>query len=163
MLPDLSIDLLACHPEAVPTLCEWFEAEWPSYYGPEGPGCARRDLESCTRSDCLPVGVIALQAGSLCGFAALKAESIDTHAHLSPWATSGLVPPALRRRGIGRQLLAAIEEQAAKLGLERIYCATGTASTLLQRCGWQLIERVLHEGENLGVYSKALPRTDRRH
>lgn len=160
MLPDLSIDLLARHPEAVSTLCEWFEAEWPSYYGPEGPGSARRDLESCTHRDRLPVGVIALQAGRLCGFAALKAQSIDTHAHLSPWATSGLVPHALRRRGIGRRLLVAIEEQAAKLGFERIYCATGTASTLLQRCDWQLIERVLHEGENLGVYSKSLRRTE---
>jgi hypothetical protein len=30
------------------------------------------------------------------------------------------------------------------------------ASRLLQRCGWQLLERIVHEGEGFGIYEKAL-------
>ena len=62
----------------------------------------------------------------------------------------------LRGRGIGQQLVFALEERAKAMGFDRIYCATGTAEGLLQRSGWRLSERIIHEGEALGVYEKAL-------
>ncbi|MGH8607612.1 MAG: GNAT family N-acetyltransferase [Gammaproteobacteria bacterium] len=52
---------------------------------------------------------MALRHGRVCGIAALKAESIASHRHLSPWAAAGLVKPSERGRGIGAQLLAALE------------------------------------------------------
>jgi hypothetical protein len=42
------------------------------------------------------------------------------------------------------------------MGFNRIYCGTSTSENLLQRCGWQLLERLIHDGENLGIYEKAL-------
>ena len=156
MIEDLSIEPLALHPQAIPLLQEWFEAEWPSYYGAGGRGSALHDLQSYANQGRLPVGVVALRGGSVCGVAALKAESIASRAHLSPWAAAGLVHPSMRGQGIGRLLLGALEEQARQLGFVRVYCGTSTAQSLLQRCGWQLIESIIHEGENLGVYSKAL-------
>jgi hypothetical protein len=42
------------------------------------------------------------------------------------------------------------------MGFNRIYCGTSTTERLLQRCGWQLLERIVHEGEGLGIYEKAL-------
>jgi GNAT superfamily N-acetyltransferase len=156
MSTGISVAPLALHPEAVPVLRAWFAAEWPGYYGPGGPGSAQRDLEDYAHQDSLPVGVIALMDGEICGVAALKAESIASHAHLSPWAAAGLVHPSLRGRGIGRLLLGALEEQARKLGFRHIYCGTSTAHTLLQRCGWELIETISHEGESLGIHRKAL-------
>ncbi len=147
---------LAAHPEAVPLLREWFEAEWPSYYGASGPGDALRDLQAFANRGSLPVGVVAFREGSLCGVAALKAESIASHRHLTPWAAAGLVKPSERGQGIGSRLLAALEQEARNLGYRQIYCGTSSAQTLLQRCGWQLVETIVHEGENLGIYSKAL-------
>jgi len=35
---NLRIEHLADHPEVLPTLRKWFEAEWEPYYGPNGPG-----------------------------------------------------------------------------------------------------------------------------
>jgi GNAT superfamily N-acetyltransferase len=140
----------------VPLLREWFEAEWPSYYGASGPGDALRDLQAFANRGSLPVGVVAFREGSLCGVAALKAESIASHRHLTPWAAAGLVKPSERGQGIGSRLLAALEQEARNLGYRQIYCGTSSAQTLLQRCGWQLVETIVHEGENLGIYSKAL-------
>lgn len=153
----LRIEPLALHPEHLPLLREWLEAEWPPYYGADGPGDALSDLQAFSTPGSLPIGVIALSGDRVCGLAALKAESIASHRHLSPWAASGLVDPALRAQGIGGRLLGALEQQAQLLGVSRIYCGTSTAETLLQRCGWQLMERIVHEVEGLGIYSKELP------
>jgi GNAT superfamily N-acetyltransferase len=152
----IAVEPLALHPQALPVLRAWFEAEWPAYYGPGGPGSAQRDLESYANLGSLPLGVVALIQGEVCGVAALKADSIASHAHLSPWAAAGLVRPSLRGRGIGRLLLAALEEQARGLGFLHVYCGTATSHALLQRCGWELIETVMHEGERLGIHRKAL-------
>lgn len=152
----ISIEPLALRPEAIPVLREWFEAEWPEYYGRGGKGSALRDLQGYANRGSLPLGIVALESGTVCGVAALRADSIASHAHLSPWAAAGLVDPSMRGRGIGQLLLGALEQQACELGFHRIYCATGTAQSLLQRRGWRLLENASHEGERLGVYAKAL-------
>lgn len=156
MITNLHVEPLAWHPEALPELQAWFEAEWSSYYGADGPGNAQRDLQAYANSNGLPFGVVALMEGSVCGVAALKVDSIASHRRLSPWAAAGLVRPDLRGRGIGQHLLLALEKQAKALGFNRLHCGTSTAEGLLQRCGWQLLEHTIHEGESLGIYEKAL-------
>jgi len=153
---DITIEHLASRPELLPTIQSWFEAEWPGYYGPGGRGNARRDLLTYSNLSTLPVGLVAFFQGQACGFAALKSEPFPSHAHLHPWAGAAYVQPSLRRQGIGRALLVALEGQAAALGHTRAYCASATSASLLQRCGWKLLELVQHEGEEVGVYEKAL-------
>lgn len=155
MIAGLQIEPLAWHPEAPRTLQGWFEAEWPSHYGARGPGDARRDLEAYSNADGLPFGVVALVDGSVCGAAALKGDSIASHGHLSPWAAAGLVRRDLRGRRIGQRLLIALEEHARAVGSAGSI-ATGTAESLRRRCGWRLLERIIHAGETLGIYAKAL-------
>ena len=152
----LRIEPLASHPEVLPVLQAWFAWEWPAYYGAAGRGNARRDLHAYANPAGLPFGVVAFREGAVCGVAALKAASIATHAHLSPWAAAGVVRRDLRGRGIGEQLLLALQRQAAAMGFGNIYCGTSTAEGLLQRTGWRLLERVNQEGELLGIYVKAL-------
>lgn len=156
MHTELSIELLAHHPEALDELRSWFETEWPRWYGPGGEGSAANDLQACSQAGSLPVGVVALQAGRVCGVAALKKDSIAGYEHLTPWAATGLVHPAMRGHGIGRLLLAELEQQARELGFANIYCGTGTSHSLMQRSGWQLMENIVQEGEALGIYCKEL-------
>jgi GNAT superfamily N-acetyltransferase len=153
---DLRIGYLADHPEVMPVLREWFETEWADYYGPGGPGDARNDLALYASRKKLPIGLVGFSGGQLCGIAALKPESISTHAHLYPWAAAGLVAPGFRRRGIGAALLSALEHVASELGYSTIYCATSTAISLLKRGGWVFMECVRHDGEDVSIYQKAL-------
>ena len=152
----IRIARLAAHPEAMPLLAAAFKAEWPAWYGPGGPGNAEHDLADFANGTGLPLGVVAFRAGAVCGVAALKAQSIPSHAHLSPWAAAGWVDPSLRQQGIGAVLLAALEAEAAALGHPFIYCGTSTAASLLERSGWSLLETVLHDNQALGIYRKAL-------
>jgi GNAT superfamily N-acetyltransferase len=156
MSTKLRIAPLADHPETLPTLKEWFETEWESYYGPHGPGDAQKDLVSYANWGELPVALVAFIGDELCGIAVLKAESITTHAHLCPWAAAGLVSPPHRRKGVGAQLLSGLEEVARTLGYSHIYCGTSTAVGLLHRAGWQFMEHVNYHGDKVSIYQKGL-------
>jgi len=153
---EVLVEPLALHVAALPELCRLFEAEWPAWYGAGGRGDAAADLAAYASSAGLPFGVVALQDGAVCGMAALKAESIASHRHLSPWAAAGLVKASLRGRGIGTALLVALEEQARSQGYRAIHCATSTSESLLQRRGYRLVERVAEGSQDLGVYQRDL-------
>jgi GNAT superfamily N-acetyltransferase len=147
---------LAEQQHLLPTLQAWFESEWPAYYCAGGRGNAKRDLLAYANRGSVPVGLIAFRQGEPCGFAALKREAFPSHPHLVPWAGAAYVKPSMRRQGVGRCLLVALESEARALGYSRIYCATGTSASLLERCDWQLLEHVQHEGGQVGIYEKAL-------
>ncbi len=122
----------------------------------KSPGSAEQDLRAFANRGSLPIGVVALRQGTACGVAALKSESIASHRQLLPWAAAGLVAPSERGKGIGSLLLGALEREARELGYPFIYCGTSTAESLLERRQWQLMERIVHEGQGLGIYRKAL-------
>ena len=146
-----------------PDICAFFakqfEAEWSHWYGPGGRGNATADLSAfANQSGALPVGVVALdESDSPVGIAALKATSIDTYTHVSPWATAGYVLPDWRRRGIGASLLSALLVEAHRLGFHTVYCATASAVSLLEREGWSQIEAVEHDGGTQFIYSRVVP------
>ena len=147
---------LIWHRELLPKICGWFQAEWPDWYGPGGKGNAERDLESFAESEnALPFGVVAFEHGLPVGVAALKAESIASHRHLSPWAAAGYVQPSHRGHGIGAQLLASLVTKASDLGFSHVYCGTSTSASLLRRSGWSVIEVIEHEGKSLTIFRTA--------
>lgn len=157
MPADIVIEPLGHHRSLLPWVARWFADEWPGWYGPGGAGDLQADLQAYARSERdLPVGLIAFEHGRPVGTAALKASSISSHSHLSPWAGAGFVLPASRRRGIGAALLAALARQAHDLGYTQVFCATSTAQSLLVRAGWVRLEVITHDGKDLALFSKAV-------
>lgn len=156
----VEVELLADHPEALPSLREWFEREWAPYYGPDGPGDATTDLwESCNREK-LPIAMVAIVDDEIAGTAALKAESVSTHKHLRPWLAALLVSPEFRRRGIAECLIAAIENKAQELGFHSIYVGTGegsgTPESSLRKRGWEFVEKGPYFVSDVSIFRKAL-------
>jgi GNAT superfamily N-acetyltransferase len=147
------------YPQLCAFFAEAFKQEWTEWYGPGGRGDADADVQSYANPlGELPVGVVALDAEQRpLGLAALKSVSIESHKHLTPWATAGFVLPELRRQGVGAQLLAGVFVEARRLGFPCVYCATATAGSLLAREGWQFMEAVLQDGHSLQVFCKAVP------
>lgn len=146
---------LAEHDEHLPELQRWFEREWADYYGPHGPGDAAADLQAYCRHDGLPLALIALRGGRLCGIAALKTDAIAGYERCQPWAGAALVAADLRRQGIGAELLRGLVAQARLQNFPEVYCATATAASLLQRLGWTRLPGTVHHGIELAVFVAA--------
>ena len=89
------------------------------------------------------------------GAGALKAQSIPSHSHLSPWAAAGYVLPPHRGRGVGAVLLQGLVAKAQALGYIHVYCGTSTAENLLTRSGWLPLETTSLEGKLLTVFRSA--------
>ena len=141
MPPDVKIVHLVDVPETISILVRWFIEEWEPYYGSSGPGDAQRDLTSCCNRADIPLAIVALDVnGNPVGTAALKPHSLDSHRHLSPWLAALLVERGQRRKGVASALIAAIEDEARRLGFDTLYSDTGSGSTLLQRRSWQELE-----------------------
>ena len=124
-------------PAARPILVRWFEAEWAPYYGPDGPGDADADLAACVRREALPLCLVALGEGERpLGTAALRATSVGSDIAPGPWLTGLLVAEDDRNARIGSALVAAIEDEAWRLGVPALYCSADRADTILARRGW---------------------------
>lgn len=152
----VAVEPLAKHRHLLPLVAQWFIAEWPDWYGPSGPADVFKDLNTFAASEqTLPIGLLVFELGVPIGAGALKAESIPTHTHFSPWAGAGFVLPGHRGRGIGSVLLRALVAKARELGHERVYCGTSTSESLLVRAGWSVVEVTQLEGKDLTIFSSA--------
>ena len=122
-------------------LARRFVEEYGPYYRPEGPGDAEADLKAARDRDQLPRCLVALDAvGRVLGTIGLRAESVPSHRHLTPWLAALLVAPAHRGRGVGARLIAAIEEEARRLGYQRLYVATDVLTGHIARRGWRAFD-----------------------
>ena len=140
----------------LPELAAWFIEEWEPYYGPDGPGDAFADLAEARSADVIPICLVALDDdGRPLGTVALKERSVS-HQHLSPWVVALLVRPEARGRGVGSRLLASVEAEARRLGFERIYVATDTATSLLERRGWRAFDTAPTLRGDVGVFALEL-------
>ena len=160
MAGNVRIELLADHREALPILRQWFEQDWAPYYGPDGPGNAEADLSGCCNRTELPIALVAFHDDEVCGTAALKKESVTTHPHFTPWLAAMLVGAGFRRRGIGGQLIAAVEDMARELGFTCLYVGTGegsgTPETTLRKRGWALVDKGPYFVSEASIFKKAL-------
>ena len=135
---DIRIVHLMEKPSVIPILTQWFIEEWTPWYGPKGTGDAKQDLEECSRSDVLPICLIALRKdNTVLGTGALKLKSVGSKRSDGPWMSALLVDKKHRYQGVGTALIEAIELEARKLGFKFVYCSTNTAQSTLQRRGWK--------------------------
>ncbi|MEW8314972.1 MAG: GNAT family N-acetyltransferase [Candidatus Thiodiazotropha endolucinida] len=159
-MADTKIELLADHPKAIPILKTLFESEWEPYYGETGPGDAESDLIQSANRNELPIAVVAIADGNVCGTAALKQTSVTTFQEYTPWLAALVVDNAYRNQGIGEQLVIRIEQLAKDLGYPEIYVGTGEKSgmseCLLERREWRFLDKSDFFISEARVYRKRL-------
>ena len=150
----MDIELLAEHSESIPKLVDWYMSEWKPYYGADGPGDARADLQSRCNRDEIPIGLVAVEHGEILGTAAVD---VDAATGLVPSVVGLLVTPSQRRRGIATALLKRAESLARKLGYSRLFVSTAILGDLLVRMGWHSQRDVKFASDELGaIYAKDL-------
>ena len=137
----MTIELLADHLEAVPTIARWQHSEWGNLR--EGDTLAARTarLEAQIGRDSIPLVVVALDGQEVLGSASLVANDMKTRPELTPWLAGVFVAPQYRRRGIAGELVRRIVTEAARLEVPLLYLYTVHSEALYARLGWTVQER----------------------
>ncbi len=135
----MNIALLADHTEVLPILADWYVCEWEPYYGVDGPGDARADLESRCNRNTIPVGLVALDGNQVQGVVALD---LDVATKLTPSVVGLLVAGEYRGQGVATRLLESAASLAGRHGYSRVYISTTVLGEHLLRTGWRLFGKV---------------------
>lgn len=163
--PAARIELLADHPDLIPAIGQLRYDEWG---GPSQLGLA--DWIAITAREAgraaLPITWVALaDNGAALGAAGLQpGPDIAGRPEFCPSVVGVIVAPGHRGRGIGRQLLAAIEQWAQEHGRGPLYVVTGgRAVGFYRQCGWELVEETTVIGpdtqveERVSILQRSVP------
>lgn len=148
----IDIAFLLDAPAAIPTLAQWFRAEWPGYYGGRTLADIAQDFHADANRDVLPTRLVAFVEGVLAGTVCLREHPMTSLPEYRPGLGGLLVPAQYRGRGIGSELVRAAMEVAQVQGYQQLYATTATAGNIFQRLGWEQIQTLAHDGQQLGLY-----------
>lgn len=83
-------------------------------------------------------------------------RELDPAHDLTPWLAGLVVAPAFRRRGIGGQLVKAVEDHARSVGCSALHLYTDEAETFYAGLGWKAAVRFTVDGEPSVLMTRAL-------
>jgi RimJ/RimL family protein N-acetyltransferase len=148
----IKIAFLADYPETIPKLTQWFQTQWPAYYANRTLTNIAEDFYAEASRTKIPIRLVACVDGKLAGTISLREQALQTLPEYQPGLGGLWVAEGYRGRGIGTELVRAGMNAAWELGFDRVYTATTTASGILTRLGWKLIQTVFHDDEQLMLY-----------
>ena len=152
----MHIAFLADHIEHVPQLAAWFHSEWSHLYPARTLTEVEASIRERTGKNHLPLALVALENHQLRGTVCLKIHDMESRTELSPWLAGLFVAPDHRRRGIGAQLLGAIEGQALSLGITGLYLYTPAAEQFYLARGWRVLEHTHYHHYPVTIMRKTL-------
>ena len=159
--PMIKIALLADYPETLPTLADWFRAQWPDYFAGRTDETIAQGFRAEAQRTSLPVRLVAFgDDGTLAGTVVLRERAMDALPDFTPGLGGLFVTEAHRGRGVGSELVRACMDAARTQGHVRLYAATATAHGLLARLGWSPLTTIQHGDEGLTIYVCSLPSPD---
>jgi hypothetical protein len=97
-------------------------------------------LSKPSRSNGLPLGLVAIEKGPAAGTLAIAEPATLSHPQLTPWIVGFWVETARRKSAIGTRLLKPASIWAWTAEFECLHAATATASLLFLREGWHKID-----------------------
>lgn len=137
----MNIDYLANHKEVIPTLARWFYEEW-AYLHPERTYAdVERLISERAQMGKIPVALVAFDGEELLGTVCLKVHDMDTRLDLTPWLAGLYVSAPRRHEGIGTAFVSAIEMEASKFNVNKLYLYTPESESFYAKRGWQIKER----------------------
>ncbi len=141
-----SIEYLSEHEEFMPVVASWLIEQW----GFLDPGFtvtdAVTDFKTRFKPGGIPCTVIALINGEIAGTASLINDDMPERPELTPWLASVYVVPEFRKKGIAGKMIDRIINDAAALGVSRLYLFTFGDPSFYSKRGWTIMSKdVYHE------------------
>jgi len=160
-MSNLTIHNLADVPKYISIVVSWLNEEWGTIKN-ESIDQTLAYLSRNTFENPGAFVLIALENGSPVGTASLVFDDMPTRPELSPWLADVYVVKTERKNGIGRKLVEAVEAEASRLTLSKIYLFTASNTALYELLGWQLLERAEYRGEQVRIMTKTLDAMSKR-
>lgn len=150
------IENISDHLDLLDTICEWHRQEW----GDEWAEQVRHSINK----NALPTIYVAIENDVPIGTAMLVNEDMLTHPEISPWLGGVFVRPEHRGRGIATALSRHAMNEAARLGVNRLWLYTVAARPLYERLGWVYQKEEDYLGEQATIMKCDLDKlTDMTH
>ncbi len=150
----MHIESIADHLDLVDRIAQWHFAEW-GHLDPSGTLEAWTEgLRQRTKRNQIPTSYVALEADELLGSVTLVEHDMLTRPDLSPWLAGVYVTPARRHQGIGSALVCYAVQQAAQMGVKRLYLYTHPAREFYTKLGWSLLAEDEYEGRPVVIMMK---------
>jgi len=113
--------------------------------------------EQSLASTGLPIVVAAVNDGEFVGTASLIADDELPNAQESgPWLAAVFVVESYRHKGIGSELVRAVEDRAVKLGITELFLYTEHGTAWYQSMGWQYMRTTQLSNHDVTVMSRSL-------
>ena len=148
----IDVVLLADHPESIPILGRWFQAQWPDYYGERSLTDIAQDFRKEASRSSIPVRLVAFADGLLAGTVCLRKKATWTLPQYRPGLGGLFVPERFRGQGVGTELVRAGMKLARERDYEKVYATTVNARGILEHLGWELVEAISHDDDPRWLY-----------
>jgi len=148
----VEIAILADHLDAIPTLTQWFWAQWPDHYTQRTLLDMENDFHAEANREGLPLRLVAFVEGDLAGTIVLRERALATIPEYHPGLGGLYVVARHRGHGVGTALVRAGMDTARAQGHEAVFATMTVAGGILEHLGWTLVKTVPHRDESLALY-----------
>jgi N-acetylglutamate synthase-like GNAT family acetyltransferase len=140
------IDYLANHKQCICEIADLIYGQWPDLLQADGISKEQLLVLLALRANTeqLPITFVALLNGELIGTGSIKLEEPGTKVGLSPWLAGIYIKEPYRGRGVGVQIVRALEAKARDLGVETMYLSVGRAVDFYAKLGWSVMEEQIN-------------------
>src|SRR6266404_6759824 len=156
----MTIEYLADHPGALPTLAQWQHGEWGHLRPDDTVEKRRARLQGFSNRDRIPLTVVALDERDVLGSASLILHDMETRMELTPWLAGVFVGEPYRRKGIGAELVRRIMAEAGKLDVPLLYLYTVHSERFYAGLGWVLHEHTSYREQKVTIMTYAPTRLE---
>ena len=138
----MEIAYLCDHPTCAPALAQAHVNAFGALLPDRTVEQALDELKTHDRRRTIPTTLIAVDDGDWHGSVSLLQSDHDDIRQYSPWLASLYVKPQARRHGAGRLLVRRCMEDAAALGIDRLYLYCTDAVDYYRALGWQVHDQL---------------------
>ena len=144
----MEIRMLDHDPKLVRTISQWHQQQWGHL---STRTTEDRIAEFAEHGTGVPLTLVGFAGKEPIGTASLLAHDMDIYPELAPWLGSVYVLPEHRRRGIGRQLVAGVANEAARLAVSTLYLFTEDREGFYAAMGWETLRTLPYHGETVTI------------
>ena len=148
----ITIGFLADHLDTIPTLANWFRAQWPEYHADMSQEEMEQDFLEDASRDRLPIRLVAFESNELAGTIVLREYGSESLPEFQPELGGLYVVESHRGHGIATELVHTGMKVALGQGYETVYATTFAAAGILERLGWEFLQTVVHQDGQTALY-----------